>query len=631
VSGRDGSAQLLESLCAVGALVFPLDHERCWYRCHNLFTRALRARLEKLYPDRVPLLHAQAGRWFKENDLPAEAVRHAILARDWAFAASLVSRYAMISFLKGESATVMQWVQSLPPRVIGEDPSLCVIRAWALFFRNLEGRAGIPLDMIEQCLDSAEVRLMPPGGAQRDAVACHADALRVFLAFERGEPPGAFVDRCRRNLAGFGRGASRDQAGIHIFMGMALMNMGEAGEASKALDKAASIGVTRDAPCVAGIADSLRALLAKITGRLGRAEAICRPSMAMAREPFIGRRRPPPEMLGFMQTLLALILLERNSLDDAEELAGVCGAAVRLAGNIHAAVLHDMLLVRIRLIRGAGLPELFSVIAGIEKLEHACPGARAYAESLRVGCLVSRCWNNPPCLETALHLAEQYGLRLECTPRGYSHPFALQWRLAEALTAARLIVEREYMQPMNRSREKLEQACSFLEGLSEKAGEKGLAEVQLHARILAALAHHARGDQGMAAHALAGAFSLAEPEGCARPFIDRGPPMAELIRSSHGAHGPFAGAILSSIEGELKKKHHPDGPAAGPAPQIEPLSRQETVILGLVAQGMTNQEIADKLCVALTTVKTHNYNIYGKLGVNRRYLAVKKARELGMI
>jgi LuxR family maltose regulon positive regulatory protein len=66
-------------------------------------------------------------------------------------------------------------------------------------------------------------------------------------------------------------------------------------------------------------------------------------------------------------------------------------------------------------------------------------------------------------------------------------------------------------------------------------------------------------------------------------------------------------------------------------PLIEPLSPRELEVLQLIAQGLSNREIAEQLFVALTTIKGHNRRIYGKLQVQRRTEAVARARELGLL
>jgi len=61
------------------------------------------------------------------------------------------------------------------------------------------------------------------------------------------------------------------------------------------------------------------------------------------------------------------------------------------------------------------------------------------------------------------------------------------------------------------------------------------------------------------------------------------------------------------------------------------LSKRELEILGLMAQGHSNEEIAAKLFVSLSTVKTHNQNLFAKLDVKRRTQAIEKAKRLHLI
>jgi LuxR family maltose regulon positive regulatory protein len=64
---------------------------------------------------------------------------------------------------------------------------------------------------------------------------------------------------------------------------------------------------------------------------------------------------------------------------------------------------------------------------------------------------------------------------------------------------------------------------------------------------------------------------------------------------------------------------------------IEPLSERELEVLQLIAEGLSNPEIASRLYLSLNTVKVHSRNIYGKLGVHNRTQAVAKARALGVL
>jgi ATP/maltotriose-dependent transcriptional regulator MalT len=72
-------------------------------------------------------------------------------------------------------------------------------------------------------------------------------------------------------------------------------------------------------------------------------------------------------------------------------------------------------------------------------------------------------------------------------------------------------------------------------------------------------------------------------------------------------------------------------PSAQMEQLVEPLSERELEILGLIARGASNKEIADQLFIAEGTVKNHVTRILGKLGVRDRTQAALKARELGLL
>lgn len=83
------------------------------------------------------------------------------------------------------------------------------------------------------------------------------------------------------------------------------------------------------------------------------------------------------------------------------------------------------------------------------------------------------------------------------------------------------------------------------------------------------------------------------------------------IRVPEGGRGPFV-------------------PDAGKLKELG-ITPREHEILGLIAQGLSNREIGERLFVSENTVKTHSSRVFGKLGVNRRVQAVLKGRELGLI
>lgn len=158
----------------------------------------------------------------------------------------------------------------------------------------------------------------------------------------------------------------------------------------------------------------------------------------------------------------------------------------------------------------------------------------------------------------------------------------------------------------------------------ELAGQWGsVIEIQ----VLRALALQAMGDATQAVSALEQALSLARPEGYVRIFADEGEPMADLLRqaAARGVAPEYVGQLLAAIRTE---ESLPPSDVPG---LIEPLSERELEVLRLIVAGLSNQEIAEELVLAVSTIKWHINNLYGKLGVGSRTQAIARARDLKLL
>jgi LuxR family transcriptional regulator, maltose regulon positive regulatory protein len=162
--------------------------------------------------------------------------------------------------------------------------------------------------------------------------------------------------------------------------------------------------------------------------------------------------------------------------------------------------------------------------------------------------------------------------------------------------------------------------------------EKGRADERLKVIVLRAGPLQAHGDKDQAVHLLVDALALAEPGGFIRLFVDEGRPMAHLLSQAAalGRMPDYLGKLLAACEAEVQHREDPTSRPPG-QPLLEPLSPREVEVLQLMAQGRSNQEISERLFLALSTVKGHNRNIFGKLQVQRRTEAVARARELGLL
>ena len=163
---------------------------------------------------------------------------------------------------------------------------------------------------------------------------------------------------------------------------------------------------------------------------------------------------------------------------------------------------------------------------------------------------------------------------------------------------------------------------------------------------LQALALHGQGKRALALKTLARALALAAPEGYLRVFLDEGPPMATLLlqlaeAEPQGRHvgtptllPEYLETLLAALGNRKPARHLPPEAGHHPTESFSAgglLSEREIEALRLVAAGLSNQEIASEMVVAVSTVKWHLKHIYFRLGAHNRAQAIKRARELQLL
>lgn len=176
----------------------------------------------------------------------------------------------------------------------------------------------------------------------------------------------------------------------------------------------------------------------------------------------------------------------------------------------------------------------------------------------------------------------------------------------------------------------LRAAAKRVEHIRELGRAYGLGALEREARLLEALAADALGDRPAALAALTAAVAACAPEGVVRPFVDAGAPAAALLRAARdeAAAGSEAARRLDGLLAACA----PAPPA--PVPRnglVEVLTAREHEVLRLVADGRSNAEIARRLFVEQSTVKTHLVHVYRKLEVRSRTQALVRARDLRLV
>jgi LuxR family maltose regulon positive regulatory protein len=200
----------------------------------------------------------------------------------------------------------------------------------------------------------------------------------------------------------------------------------------------------------------------------------------------------------------------------------------------------------------------------------------------------------------------------------------------EHITLARVLVA-EYQ--VNRKERIIQDTLSLLKRLLKAAEDQKRMGSILEILIVTALAYHALGNTSQTFASLERALSLAQPEGYFRIFVNKSEPMKSLLlefrgsleKQPRGKEHELHGYVDKLLSAFVQTNDIPQSNSN------ELLSQRELEVLRLIAQGLSNDEISQRLFLALDTVKGHNRRIYGKLQVQRRTEAIIRARELGLL
>jgi LuxR family maltose regulon positive regulatory protein len=582
VTGRDDSQQVLETLERNNLFVVPLDDTRGWFRYHHLFADVLRTRAVAELPDQLRALHRRASEWYGRNGFPSQAIRHALAADDVEQAANLLERTAR-TMLTGRRRELLHWLRQLPNEVIRARPVLGVYWALALLPEDLEAAAA-GLRQTEESVhrasgphgDDAELRSLPGTLAVGHA----------YVAGARGES-NEIERHARRALDVLPADDLLWRGAAATLLGLAQWTSGNLEEAYQTFTQgAASLrasGGSNHEITAAFVLANLRTA----QGRLREAAGIYERALELA----TSRGGVLPPNTADLYVGLSELCFERNDLNGAAE-------------NLRRGK---------ALGEHAGLPEnryrWYVSMARIAEAEGDTERALDLLDEAQRRFVRSPDPDVRPVAAVRARLLIRLGRLTEARgwarERGLSSEDELSYvREFEHMTLARLLL----------ARGSTAEALAFLERLLRAAEEAARTGSVIEILVLQALA---RADARRAVELLERALHLAKPEGYVRVFIEEGKPMRSLLGHTAGAGSTYARRVLAAF-GESERL-------------VERLSRRELEVLRLIAAGLRNQEIANQLDISLATVKRHIVNTYGKLGVNHRTEAIRRATELRLL
>lgn len=567
--------------------IIPLDNERQWYRYHHLFADLLRQRRLQLgEASDLKLatedeLHRRASVWFEQAGFEVEAFQHAAAANEYERAERLIEGKGMPLHFRGAVAPVLNWLESLPKTVLDARPSLWTALASTLLVTGQLSRAEQTIQAAEAALESHEL-----DAKTRDLIGRVA-ATRATAAVNRDDLETIIVQSTRAleylhpNNVAF-------RTSTAWKLGFAYQVQGNREAARQAYNEVISIGEASGNTVFAAMATIGLGALYEGDNRLDQAANTYRNVLKVLGDPPL--RFASQAYLG-----LARISYEWNDLEAAQQYAEQSVQLARPIENNDRFIISEIFVAHIKLAQG-DLTE---------------------AEAI---------------LSNAIRVVRERGFRNRERDVATEHVLLLlrQGKVAGAARLAQL-----HNLPLSQARVHLangkeSDALRLLETYRREAEDKQWADEQLKAMVLQTVAYSAQREREQAIESLAQALLIAEAGRFVRLFIDEGRHIADLLPAvvARGIVPEYARRLLEAFEGEKQRNQEYGLEAKG---LIDALSKRELEILRLIAQGLSNKEISERLFLALVTVKGHNQRIFAKLQVQRRTEAVARARELGLL
>jgi LuxR family maltose regulon positive regulatory protein len=569
-----GGQRMLERIERAGLFLIPLDEERGWWRYHHLFAGLLRARLQAERPDRVTELHRAAAAWCDAQDLADEAIAHALAAGDVNDAAVLVERHFDTAYMTGERATIQRWLDAIPAALTRTRPRLRLAHALAaLVYGDVEGAEEF---LGADSPDVTDAVFVPSAGEPASMLVNVPAGFaigRAWLSYLRGEP-----ERMAGHAA-LARTLLRDgeamlESVYQLNLALADWLRGKLPPAEAGFTELVARWQSFGESSLAARCCRFLGQIQRDEGRLDDAFATYSRLVAIAEDP----AQPRLPVAGYGYAGMAEVAYQRNQLTEALGYATEGIARCRLLSEREPLASALVTLAWIRQAEG----DHAGAVAAVEEAERVAPSP-AVADLL----------NPIPAQHARMLLAQGDVAFAErwAARRGLSADDPVDYlREQEYLVLARLLI----------AQARPDLALAVLDRLLSLAEDQNRTGSLIEVLVVRSRALAAHGDRAAAKAALARAIELARPRGYVRMLADEG--------------------VLGG-----------DGPAAAGAGLVDPLTARELEVLALLAGGVPNQGIADRLYVTLDTVKKHVTHVLAKLGAANRTEAVARARQLGLL
>lgn len=585
-----GSQAQIEHILKANLFLIALDEERAWFRYHHLTAEILKAEVPQA--ERQAILQ-RAAQWLRAHDQPVEAVQYALDARDYHLAVELILSAALPAAESGLLTTTLGWLDALPEDVLRASPDLCVFRAWFLLFAGRFQQAAAWLGQL-----TTPAAVLPPAAALPRPLAGLLGIMQAWMVSTAGQP----LDLARLQGA-----YAMTEGRYPYFAPMALLAIGQAQRqasdvqgALKSFDEGARLADASSGPVSAMILRNNQAFLLDETGEHQAAMQLCQDN--------IDRHSAPDGSPGLLAGIPLLPY----------------GCFLYFSGRLDEA--YTALTQGINLVRRLGLYDILTAPAN-HALQYLLADQGRMEEALAL---------NQEVRKRAVKSGLQVVVREADLMAGWLHlqagdvAPAAHWVQANPAPAAPAAAAGHYTATFIHARVLCasgawQPASDLLKMVISYTQAAGLLRTWVRASVELALVYRASGQDRAALEVLAPALECAARIDFRQVFRQSAAQLGPLYKELRPRYATFIDQVWSSPE-EPKPLARPQTPVL-----VEPPGERELEILRLVAAGLSNAEIAERLYLTVGTVKWYLNQLFGKLGAGRRTEAVDKARQLGLL
>lgn len=597
LTGQDDGQPLLESLERSQTFLVPLDRERGWYRFHQSFAEFLQARLKATDPERHARLHARASQWFLQQRWYEPAIEHAYRAGDPERLAVLLDGSAWDLIGRQRMGPVRRWLKAIPEPVAERFHRVLLVDIWSR-------AAELGLSRLTGSLEALLLRWTSASGP-----CCLDEGGRVVLLAEalvalQKDDPETCILLATRAEARFGGYAAFLETTLLLAGALAHVSLGQPESARRLLGLARQRGHFLEGTYLEVHLGNVEVLLALEQGRMRLARQLLL-RLASGAGGFSERGASGEAPLALSGALLAYHEGRREGLE-----TNLREALERFDPIVPLDLQAQGMLTLARIQRQAGRQgEALLTLRRLQNLALRQGTWRFHLEALaeEITMMLQEGWTDA-CTQAEARLAEIDWERRAAPyeSRGFNPVRWLRGLIRVRLRQARG-QHREALQEIARLRERL---LVFWHGV-----------FRLRLDVLAAHSEYRLGYSERGRSLLTQALQEAERENIRGLWFEEGDACRGMLLDARAVeHRPALQGFLSGLLADW-----PEG-AQAPTSAGKALTERERSLLALVAEGLTNQAIAQRLSLTLGTVKWHLHNIYKKLGVRNRGQAIRRLR-----